>query len=142
MKTRYKIIIIVAVIVVAIPSVMIFGSIPLMIVTNVYSGFIMSLISDEAFEEDFAKIPEVKLFIEKYPNYTMNHSADFLGWKVINYDAIGNEKILHMYVKKSVLHHGVRISAGYSNLGSYSYGYNILDEQVMDYIKNDKCMEK
>jgi hypothetical protein len=142
MKTRNKIIVIVAVIAVAIPAVMIFGIIPLMTVTNAYSGFVMSFTSDEAFEEDFAKIPEVALFIEKYPNYTTNHSADFLGWKVIIYEAIENEKILHMYVKKSVLHHGVKINAGCSDLGSYNYSFNISEEQVMDYIKNDKCMGK
>jgi len=142
MRTRYKIIIISAIIVASIPGIVIFGAVPLMIVTNAYSGFIMSLISNETFEEDFARIPEVKLFIEKYPNYTTNHSADFLGWKVIYYEAIENEKILHLYVKKSVLHQGVKISAGCSNLGTYNYAYNILDEQVMDYIKNDKCVGK
>ncbi|MCV0391958.1 MAG: hypothetical protein K5790_01545 [Nitrosopumilus sp.] len=142
MNTRYKIIIIAVIIVASIPGIIIFGAVPLMIVTNAYSGFIMFSTSDKAFEEDFAKIPEVKIFIEKYPNYTTHHSADFLGWKVIYYEAIENEKILHLYVKKSVLHHGVKISAGCSNLGSYSYGYDILDEQVMDYIKNDRCVGK
>lgn len=142
MKPRYKIALIVGIIAVSIPGIIIFGAIPLMIATNAYSGFIVFLTSDEAFEEDFAKIPEVKLFIKKYPNYTTNHYADFLGWKVIDYETKTDENILHLSVKKSVIHHGVKISAGCSAIGSYSYGYDILDEQVIDYIKNDKCVGK
>ena len=142
MKTRYKIIIIGISIPVAILGIMIFGIVPLMYMTNGYSGFIMSVISDEEFEEDFAKISEVKLFIERYPNYTTSHLADFLGWKIINYDADVGQNVIHLSVKKSVLHHGVKVSAGCSIGESHSYALNILDDDVLDYLKNDTCLEK
>ena len=141
MKTRYKIIIVGISIPVAILGIMIFGIIPLMYITNGYSGFIMSIISDEEFEEEFTKIPEVKFFIEKYPNYTTSHLADFLGWKIINYDADVGQNVIHLSVKKSVLHQGVKVSAGCS-VGPYNYALNILDNDVMDYLKNDMCLEK
>ena len=142
MKTRYKIIIIGISIPVAILGIMIFGIVPLMYMTNGYLGFIMSVISDEEFEEDFAKISEVKLFIERYPNYTTSHLADFLGWKIINYDADVGQNVIHLSVKKSVLHHGVKVSAGCSIGESHSYALNILDDDVLDYLKNDTCLEK
>jgi len=142
MKTRYKITIIIAIIAVAIPGIIIFGGILMMITANTYSGFIISSTPDESFEEDFAKIPEVKFFIEKYPNYTTNHSSDFLGWKIINYSANGGDNVVHLSVKKSVLHQGVKVSAACEIGGSSSYGFTILDDKVMDYLKNDSCLEK
>ncbi len=141
MKTRSKVIIIVVLIVV-IPGIVVFGAIPVMIAANMYSGFIMSFTSDEEFEENFAKIPEVRLFIEKHPNYTTSHSGDFLGWKIILYDVNTDEKSLHLYVKKSVLHQGVKISAGCFTAKISGSAYDILEEDVMDYIKNDKCVPK
>ena len=142
MKTRYKMIIIGILIPVTILGIMIFGIVPLMYITNGYSGFIMSVISDEEFEEEFAKISEVKLFIEKYPNYTTSHSADFLGWKIINYDASIGQNAVHLSVKKSVIHQSVKVSAGCSVGEAYSYALNILDDEVKDYLKNDICLEK
>ena len=118
MKTRCKIIIVGISIPIAILGVMVFGVIPLMYVTNGYSGFIMSIVSDEEFEKEFAKIPEVKFFIEKYPNYTTGHLSDFLGWKIINYDAKVGENFIHLSVKKSVIHQGVKVSAGCSASGT------------------------
>lgn len=142
MKTRYKIIIIGISIPIAILGIMIFGIVPLMYITNGYSGFMMSIISDEEFEKDFAKIPEVKFFIEKYPNYTTNHSSDFLGWKIINYDGDVGQNDVHLSVKKSVLHQGVKVSAGCEVGVSSGYALNILDDKVMDYLKNDTCEKK
>jgi len=142
MKTRYKIIIIGTSIPVAILGIMIFGIVPLMYITNGYSGFIMSVISDEEFEEEFSKIPEVKFFIEKYPNYTTGHLSDFLGWKIINYDANVGENFIHLSVKKSVIHQGVKVSAGCSIGGSYNYALNILDDDVLNYLKSDICLER
>ena len=141
MKTRYKIMSIV-VVAVLISAIVIFGVVPMMITTNSSSGFIMSLIPDSVFEEDFAKISEVKFFIEKYPNYTTSHLADFLGWKIINYDADVGQNVIHLSVKKSVLHQGVKVSAGCSVGESHSYALNILDDDVLDYLKNDTCREK
>ena len=111
---------------------------PLMYITNGYSGFIMSVVSDEEFEEEFSKIPEVKLFIEKYPNYTTGHLSDFLGWKIINYNANVGEDFIHLSVKKSVIHQGVKVSAGCSASGT-NFAFDILDEDVLIYLKNDKC---
>ncbi len=141
MKTRYKIILII-VVAILIPAIIIFGVVPMMIVSNAYSGFIISSTSNSVFEEDFAKISEVKFFIEKYPNYTTSHLADFLGWKIINYDADVGQNVVHLSVKKSVLHHGVKVSAGCSVGKSHSYALNILDDDVLDYLKNDTCLEK
>ena len=125
---------------VAILGVMIFGIIPLMYVTNGYSGFIMSIVSNEEFENEFAKIPEVKFFIEKYPNYTTGHLSDFLGWKIINYDAKVGENFIHLSVKKSVIHQGVKVSAGCSASGT-NFAFDVLDDAVMDYLKKDTCLK-
>ena len=142
MKTKYKTILIVGIISVSIPGIIIFGPVSLMVVSNAYSGYVMSSTPDSVFEEDFAKISEVKFFIEKYPNYTTHHSADFLGWKIINYDADVGQNVIHMSVKKSVLHQGVKVSAGCSVGAPNSYALNILDDDVLDYLKNDTCIEK
>ena len=142
MRTRYKIILIVIIIAVSIPGIIIFGPVPLMIATNAYSGSIISMTPDSVFEEDFGKISEVKFFVEKYPTYTTNHLSDFLGWKIINYDVEVGKNIVHLSVKKSVLHQGVKVSAGCSVNGPHNYALNILDDDVMDYLKSDSCLEK
>ena len=142
MKTRFKTIIIVIIVVVSIPGIIIFGPILLMIATNAYSGSVISMTPDSVFEEDFGKISEVNFFIEKYPMYTTNHLSDFLGWKIINYDAEVGKNVVHLSVKKSVLHQGVKISAGCSVNGPHNYALNILDDAVMDYLKSDSCLEK
>ena len=142
MKTKYKIAIIATTIPLAFFGVMIFGPILLMVASNAYAGFVMSSTSDETFEKEFAKIPEVKLFIEKYPEYTTSHSSDFLGWKVIFYNAkTSDDKSIHLHVKKSVIHQGVRVNAGCSD-GSFGFAYDIPHERVMDYLRNDKCGAK
>jgi hypothetical protein len=142
MKTRYKIILI-AVISIAIGvGGIILGPVILMIVTIQYSGFVISNTPDQVFEDEFATIPEVAFFIEKYPNYTTSHLQDIIGWKIILYESKGQDnKSINLHVKKSVLHQGVRISAG-CNEGDYSFGYNIPQEQVMDYLKGDECLGK
>lgn len=142
MKTRYKIILIASLSVLFIVGSIVIGPVIFMISANAYTGFILSNTPDSAFEEEFAKIPEVQFFIEKYPNYSTSHSGDFLGWKIIRYTAlVDDDKSINLEVKKSILHQGVRISAGCDN-GGYSYGLNILQEQVMDHIKGDKCLGK
>ena len=87
MKPRYKIILIVGIITVLILGIIVLGPVLLMIVSNGYSGFIISSTPNHVFEEEFTKISEVEFFIEKYPNYTTGHLSDFLGWKIINYNA-------------------------------------------------------
>ena len=139
MKIKYKITIIVVTIPIVFFGFFMVGPILFMIASNAYSGFIISNTSEETFEKEFAKIPEVNYFIEKYPGYSTSHSGDFLGWKVILYDAkvdAGNS--VHLYVKKSVLHQGVRVSAG-CNDNNFGFAFDIPQEQVMDYLKNEEC---
>ena len=110
-----------------------------MIASNVYSGFIILNTSEETFEKEFVKIPEIIYFIEKYPDYSTSHYGGFLGWKVILYDAkvdAGNS--VYLYVKKSVLHQGVRVSAGCSD-NNFSFAFDISQEQVINYLKNEEC---
>ncbi len=141
MKTRYKIILIVGIVLlVGFASIMTLPAF-LMISSNAIAKEIISSTPDSVFEEEFAKIPEVALFIKKYPNYNTGHYADFLGWKIIAYDAkIDTEKYIHMEVRKSVLHQGVKIIAGCSEHGT-DFTFNIPQEQVMDYLKNDECLK-
>ncbi|NIU01428.1 MAG: hypothetical protein GWN01_11085, partial [Nitrosopumilaceae archaeon] len=58
-----------------------------MIAANAYSGLVIRTTPNSVFEEEFSKIPEVSFFVEKYPNHTMTHLSDFLGWKIILYGA-------------------------------------------------------
>ena len=141
MKTRNKIVLTVGIIAVSILGVIIFGPVMLMIASNAYSGYVISSTPNSVFEEDFASIREVEFFVEKYPNYTTFHSADFLGWKIINYDADVGNNVIHLSVKKSVLHYGVKVSAGCSVGGPYNYALDILDDKVMNYLKNDECLK-
>ena len=118
------------------------GPILFMVIGNAYSGFIISNTSDETFEKEFIRIPEVALFVETYPEYVTFHYGDFLGWKIINYSAkINDVQGIHMEVKKSMLHQGVRISAGCDDSG-FDFVYDIPQEQVLDYLKNKECLRK
>jgi len=111
-----------------------------MIGSNMIANHILSNTSNETFEADFAKIPEVKFFIEKYPNYITGHLADFLGWKIINYESkMDADRFIHLSVKKNVLHQGVNVYAGCSETGT-DFVYNIIDDNVIDYLKNDQCL--
>ena len=140
MKTRYKVTIIVAIIPVGFFGFILLGPVLLMVTGNTVAGFIISSTSNEDFERDFAKIPEVKLFIEKYPNYTTSHLSDIIGWKIIAYQSeIADEKSVNLHVKKSVLHQGIRVSAGCSQ-GDSSFTFDIPHEQVIDYLENDMCL--
>ena len=113
MKIKHKIILIVGLSIVIVVGGIVIGPVIYMIVAIQYSGFIISNTPNEVFEEEFAKIPEVKVFIEKYPNYTTSHLQDIIGWKIIFYESKGqDDKSIKLHVKKSVLHQGVRISAG------------------------------
>lgn len=139
MKTRNKIILIAIILVVGIVSIVI-GPVIFMIGANGYTGFIISSTPDSVFEKDFAKIPEVRLFIEKYPDYTTSHHGDFLGWKIIDYGAeLDAEKSIYLSVKKSVLHGKVKVSAACDDGGDV-VTFDIIGENVMDYLKNEQCL--
>ena len=100
----------------------------------------MSTTSDEAFEEDFARIPEVRIFIEKYPDYSTYHYADFLGWKIIGYASeVSDVQNIHMEVRKNVLHQKVKTSADCSN-PDYSYVLDVPHDRVADFLQNDGCL--
>lgn len=140
MKTKYKIILVASLSALFIIGSIVIGPVIFMTGANAYAGFVISNTPDSVFEEEFAKIPEVQLFIEKYPDYFTSHYGDFLGWKIIRYTAlVDDDKSINLEVKKNVLHQGVRISAGCDD-GGYSYGLDIPQEQVMDHIKGDKCL--
>ena len=113
-----------------------------MIGSNMIAGLIISSTSNETFEEDFTDVSEVKLFIERYPNYTTFHHGDFLGWKIITYTTkINDVQGIKMEVKKNVLHQGIRISASCFDSES-SHALNILQDQVIDFLQNDECFEE
>ena len=86
------------------PVLFLIGSIQL-------GGFLADSVSDSDFEREMMQLDEVQLFYEKYPNPEVSHSSDIIAWKQIHYDAIsqdGNQSA-HLFVKKSMLHGGVRM---------------------------------
>ena len=137
----YKIILIAGLLIAIVVGGIIIGPVILMIVAIQYSGFIISNTSDEVFEEEFAKIPEVEFFIHKYPNYTTSHLQDIIGWKIIFYKFKGeNNKSINLEVKKSVLNQSVKISAG-CNKGGF-FAFDIPQDRVMDYLQDNECLGK
>ena len=142
MKKTWKIILIAGISVVIVVGGIIIGPVIYMIVAIQYSGFIISSTPDSVFEEEFAKIPEVAFFIEKYPNYTTGHLQDIIGWKIILYESKGvDNKSINLEAQKSVLHHGVKVSAG-CNEGGFGFALDVPQEKVMDYLQNDECLGK
>jgi len=140
MKTRRKINLIIGISIVVTIGIFL-GPVIYMIIEIQYSGFVISSTSVEIFEKEFAKIPEVKLFIEKYPNYTTSHLQDIIGWKIIFYESNQDNKSIILEVQKNVLHQGVKLSAGCNN-NDVRLTLDVPQEQVMDYIKNDECFGK
>ena len=139
MRARYKIPLIAGAVAMTGVAAITIGPVLLMIGTTTVAGIVMSVTPDEAFEEDFARIPEVGLFIEKYPDYATAHYGEFLGWKVINYYAkVGDEKSIELYVKKSVLHQEVRVSAGCFG-SEFTRTFDITHEQVLGFLQDDRC---
>jgi len=142
MKKTYKIILIAGISVVIVVGGIVIGPVIYMIVAIQYSGFIISSTPDSVFEEEFVKIPEVAFFIEKYPNYTTGHLQDIIGWKIILYESKGvDNKSINLEAKKSVLHHGVKVSAG-CNEGGFGFALDVPQEKVMAYLQNDECLGK
>ena len=108
---------------------------------------IITYTPNHVFEEDFAKIPEVALFIEKYPNHSTSHGGEFAGWKAIQYGSEPHDdRSFYLYVKKSVLTHKIVVYAGCNMSGLESgisgFSYDIPREQIPDYIKNDECLRR
>lgn len=104
------------------------------------ADLILQATSDEAFEEDFARIPEVKIFIEEYPDYGTYHYADFSAWKIIGYASeINDVQSIHMEARKNVLSQKVRISAGCSG-PEPSFAFDIPHDQVADFLRSDGCL--
>ena len=140
MRARYKIPLIAGIAVLVGFAAIVIGPVLFMIAAGMIANFIISTTSDEAFEEDFARIPEVEIFIEKYPDYGTYHFGDFLGWKIIGYTSdINDVQSIRMEVKKSVLNQKVRISAGCSGSES-SYTLDVPHERVADFLQNDGCL--
>ena len=141
MKTRHKIILIISLSVGLIAGGIVLGPVVFMIAANMYTGHVISTTPEHVFEKEFENIPEVKFFIEKFPNYSTSHMQDIIGWKIIHYESKQDDKSINLEVKKSVLHNGVRMSAG-CNEGGGGYALDISQEQVMDYLKNSNCISR
>lgn len=140
MKARYKIPLIAGIAVLSVFAVIFIGPVIFMIVAGMIANFIMATTSDEAFEEDFARIPEVKIFIEEYPDYGTSHYGDFLAWKVIQYSSeINDVQGIHMAVRKNVLHQTVKISAGCSD-SEPSFVFDIPHDRVANFLQSDGCL--
>lgn len=129
--------IILALVVISILAAIVTGPAILMIVANAYSNFIISITSNQAFEKEFASIPTVNLFIQKYPNYTTSHDSDFLGWKIIDYVASHGDKSIRLHVKKSVLHNGIHVAIS-CNLDPLS---DDSTQNVMHFIRQNNCLD-
>ncbi len=141
MKAGYKILLIVGIAVpVGLITVVFIGPVAYMIVTSMIAGLIISNTPNEAFEEDFARISEVEIFIENYPDYDTYHHTDFLGWKVIWYASeISDVQSIHMEVRKNVLHQKVTISAGCSGPDSLLV-FDVPHDQITDFLQRDGCL--
>ena len=144
MKTKYKIILIACISpIIIFYSIFFIGPIVFITVSNAYSGFIISNTSDKVFEEEFAKIPEVAIFIAKYSNYNTYHSEDFLGWKTIMYTTHGpdNKSVITLLVRKNMLHQGTDITVRCDADKDSGIVSDVLQDQVMDFLKNNNCLE-
>jgi len=108
MKTRYKIIIIV---IVLIPVVLIGGQVLFLVGSIQIGGLLVNSVSNNDFEKEMMQLGEVKLFYEKYHNPAIGHSSDIIAWKEIHYDiesSNGNQSA-NLFVKKSMLHGGIKM---------------------------------
>jgi len=130
-----KIIIIILVLVAGVWGVLFLLPVALLILGNTLTAFIVSNTPDTVFEEEFAKIPEVELFITKYPNYTAGHGGDIIGWKIIIYNTVHGDNWMWLEVEKNVLHHGVRM---YIMCFDGTQQYSVQDD-IIAYIQSDKC---
>lgn len=113
----------------------IWGAVLLMIFISTLAGFIIEITPDEEYERQFAEIPEVKIFIEKYPDYVTSHSGEFLGWKVIFYDSPTADAPA-LYVKKGAIHGNASIQAGCPTGDNFSF---TTDEKIINDILKNGC---
>ena len=162
MKTRYKIAIIIALI----PVVIFGGQVVLLIGSIQVGGFLVSLVSDDAFDEEMRQLEHVKIFHEKYGESTVGHASDIIAWKEIFYGTKspdGNQAA-ELFVKKSMLHGNIRMqfSCVYDiqahqqyhshyelyqngNLTSYEFDdsefalYLVDQDEILDHLKNTHC---
>jgi len=120
-----------------------FGPVLLMMASNTVSGYIISSTPNDAFEGEFGEIPEVSLFIERYPIYGTSHGGDIIGWKAIHYKASEPDGgFIHLHVKKNVLHQGVRISAGCNDGTGQSFAFDIPHERVIEFLNGGGCRQE
>ena len=163
MKTRYKIILIIALI----PVVVIGGQIVFLVGSIQIGGVLVNSVSDADFDKEMRQLDEVKLFYEKYGEPTIGHSTDIIAWKEIHYgikSPDGNQAA-DLFVKKSMLHGDIRmqLSCVYDIKSHQEYHRNLelqrqegniteydLDdsefalylvdqEKVLEHLKNKNC---
>ena len=137
LRARYKIPLIVGIAVPAGLAAIIMGPVLFMIAFGAIAS-IMPDPSEEAVEKDFAQIPEVGVFTERYPDYGTSHYGDFMGWRVVQYTSeTSDAQSISMAVRKNVLHQGIEISAGCGP--EFSYALDVPHDQVIDFLQSGRC---
>ena len=132
-----RIILLVAIPAAAMVTILFASPIVFLALGNLIGGYIISATPNEVFEEEFAEIPEVSLFIAKYPNYTTSHGGDIIGWKIILYNAEHGDDPLLLQVKKNVFHQGIRV---HIICADSSLSSDVQDD-IMAYIQSGKCFK-
>ena len=137
LRTRYKIPLAAGTAVLAGFAAIVIGPVLFMIAFGAIA-YIMPEPSEEAVEKDFARIPEVRVFIQEYPDYGTAHYGDFMGWRVVLYNSeTSDAQDISMEVRKSVLHQGVKVSAGCGP--EFSYALDVPHDRVIDFLQSGGC---
>ena len=103
--------------------------ITLMIFSGMFSSFVTSITSDDAYVKRASQNPTVNQYIESYPDYSTSQYNEFLGWRVIHFDVKDGPS---MYVKVSNLHGGIKVSAACPMLNSTTFHPNAtLAQQIV-----------
>lgn len=137
LRARHKIPLVVGIAVLAGFAAIVIGPVLFMIVFGAIANIVPEP-PDEAVEEDFARIPEVRVFTEEYPDYGTAHYGDFMGWRAILYTSeTSDAQVISMEVRKNILHQGVKVSAGCGP--KFSYALDVPHDQVIDFLQSDRC---
>ena len=165
MKTIYKITIIIALV----PVVIFGGQVILLIGSIQIGGFLVGLVSDDAFDKEMRQLEQVRLFHEQYGESAVGHGSDIIAWKIIIYSTWSPDgnKEAYLIVQKSMFHGSIRMqfSCVYdiqareesrSNYELYQNGnlsahdfddseftLSLVDpDEISDYLKNKHCFDE
>ncbi|MDE0267168.1 MAG: hypothetical protein OXK17_09205 [Thaumarchaeota archaeon] len=137
MRLGHKITII-AILAVAVPTSPIWGSVLFMILSIQYYGIIIASTPDRVFEEEFAMMPEVAAFIDRYPDYSTSHGGDIIAWKEILYWPNEGDA-LALHVKKSVSHGKVIMHGACMAQDVGGTRFDMPREEIIAYMEHDMC---